>query len=69
MTAALADARRVLGPTSPLVGMISVNRVTCGRRLGYLLESLEDNTRGIEVRAASMERDSRGWGTRTSRAG
>jgi hypothetical protein len=36
--------------------------VTCGRRLGYLLESLEDNTRGIEVRAASMERDSRGWG-------
>ena len=36
--------------------------MTCGRRLGYLLESLEDNTRGIEVRAASMERDSRGWG-------
>ena len=29
---------------------------------GYLRESLEDNTRGIEVRAASMERDSRGWG-------
>ena len=26
MTAALDDARRVLGPTSPLVGMISVNR-------------------------------------------
>jgi tetratricopeptide (TPR) repeat protein len=36
--------------------------VTCGRRLGYLRESLEDNTRGIDVRAASMERDSRGWG-------
>ena len=62
MTQALEDARRVLGPTSPLVGQISVNRVTCGRRLGYLRESLEDNTRGIEVRAASMERDSRGWG-------
>ena len=62
MTEALEDARQVLGPTSPLVGQISVNRVTCGRRLGYLRESLEDNTRGIEVRAASMERDSRGWG-------
>ena len=62
MTQALEDARRVLGPTSPLVGQISVNRVTCGRRLGYLRESLEDNTRGIEIRAASMERDSRGWG-------
>jgi len=62
MTRALEDAREALGAMSPLVGMISINRVTCERRLGRLSEALEDNTRGLEIRGPSMARDSRAWG-------
>jgi tetratricopeptide (TPR) repeat protein len=62
MTRVLEDARETLGPKSPLVGMTSINRVTCGRRLGYLHATLEDNNRGLEIRGPSKDRDSRAWG-------
>jgi serine/threonine-protein kinase len=59
---ALQGAREVLGPASPLEGMTSVNSVICERRLGYLEKALEDGTRGIEIRTATMQRSSRSWG-------
>ena len=62
MTRALEDAREALGAASPLVGMISINRVTCERRLGHLSAALEDNTRGLAIRGPAMARDSRAWG-------
>ena len=62
MTRALHDAREAIGPRSPLVGQTSINRVTCGRRLGYLRATLEDNNRGLEIREPTKDRDSRAWG-------
>jgi eukaryotic-like serine/threonine-protein kinase len=59
---ALQDAREVLGPSSPLVGMMLINRVPCERRLGDLRQAIEDGTRGIELRNAAMQKDSRSWG-------
>ncbi len=62
LTRALRDATEALGPTSPMVGMISINRVSCERRLGLVQQALDDGTRGLELRSASMKRDSRSWG-------
>ena len=59
---ALRDATAVLGPNSPLVGEISISRVACGRRLGYLQQAIDDATRGIVIRDTGMQRDSRSWG-------